>query len=82
MLQVFISFLFVGCSNSDRGSLEQATIFAIGDSIFEWHLGDGQSAPDCVGNQLGQSVYNASISGAKMTSNRRWGIPNQYIEGD
>ena len=73
--------LWMGCVEVDRGTIEDSTIFAIGDSIMEWHLGEG-AIPEQVGEQLGQPVYNAAISGSMMSTGVDWSIPNQYIDGD
>ena len=71
-----------GCFNMDRGSLEEASIIAVGDSVLEWHLWTGRSAPERLGQALDRPVYNAAISGALVTDGVESSIPNQYIEGD
>ena len=78
---LFCSVL-MGCSDMDRGSFEEASIIAVGDSVFEWHLWTGRSAPERLGQALDRPVYNAAISGALVTDGVEESIPNQYIEGD
>lgn len=73
---------FCGCEDADRGSIENAKILAIGDSIFEWHIWNQHSVPEQLGRELGMSVYNNAISGSLITEETPTGIRNQYIEGD
>ena len=77
----FLSLFFVGCGDVDRGSLEQASILAIGDSIFEWHIWNQKSVPEHLDSDLG-TVYNAALSGAMITEEISSGVLNQYKEGD
>ena len=75
--------LGVACiDDSDRGNIETAEIYAIGDSIFDWYVGSGDSAPEKLGKNLNREVYNAAISGAMMTDDSEYAIPNQYQEGN
>lgn len=73
--------LLIGCIEEDRGSIEDSTIYAIGDSVMEWNIGNG-SIPEEVGEMLGQSAYNAAISGSMMSTGEDWSIPNQYVSGN
>ena len=73
---------FCGCEDADRGTIENAKILAIGDSIFEWHIWNQHSVPEQLGRELGISVYNNAISGSLITEETPTGIRNQYIEGD
>ena len=43
--------LLIGCIEEDRGSIEDSTIYAIGDSVMEWNIGNG-SIPEEVGELL------------------------------
>ncbi len=61
--------------DEDRGD-PNGTVLAVGDSVFEWNLGSGQSAPQFAA----EDVYNASIGGTMMTGDDP--IPDQYIEGN
>jgi acyl-CoA thioesterase I len=81
-IELLLPLLF-GCTgkDADRGDIEEAKIFAVGDSIFEWSLGD-LSAPEVVGSQLQKPVYNAAISGAMMSDDSWNSIPNQYQAGN
>ena len=73
----------IGCGDDyERGSLEEARIFSVGDSIFEWNLWERASAPEILGEDLELPVYNAAISGAMMTDDSPHSIPNQYVTGD
>ena len=83
-IYIILTFLmyFCGCEDADRGSIENAKIIAIGDSIFEWHIWNQHSVPEQLGRELGMSVYNNAISGSLITEETPTGIRNQYIEGD
>ena len=61
--------------DEDRGD-PNGTVLAVGDSVFEWNLESGQSAPQFAADD----VYNASIGGTMMTGDDP--IPDQYIEGN
>jgi lysophospholipase L1-like esterase len=78
---VLLTWILLGCSEPDRGSIENSKILAVGDSIFEWGLGE-YSAPEVVGRVLNLPVHNAAISGSMISTNEDWSIPNQYIDGD
>ena len=54
---VFLMY-FCGCEDVDRGSIENAKILAIGDSIFEWHIWNQHSVPE----QLGLNWYSLFIT--------------------
>ena len=77
-------FVAVACSGQheagDRGRLETARIFAVGDSILAWNLESGDSIPQRVGSELDLDVYNAGVSGAQLLSDEP--ISNQYTDGD
>ena len=73
--------ILLACSEPDRGSFEESKIYAVGDSVFEWGLGE-YSAPEVVGKVLNIPVYNAAISGSMISTNEDWSIPNQYEDGD
>ena len=73
--------LWMGCIEEDRGSIEDSTIYAIGDSVMEWNIGNG-SIPEVVGELLGQPAYNAAIGGSMMSTGEDWSIPNQYESGN
>ena len=81
IILVFFTY-FCGCEDVDRGSIKNAKILAIGDSIFEWHIWNQHSVPEQLGRELGISVYNNAISGSLITEETPTGIRNQYIEGD
>lgn len=61
---------------------EDATVVAVGDSIFDWFSEEGASIPDVVGEELGLVTYNASISGTQLGGDDEDSIPNQLPEGD
>ena len=79
---IWLLLSITGCTQVERGSLTDAKIYAIGDSIFEWNLSDQLSAPQEVGRILNQPVYNAAISGSQMTDDSESSIPNQYVSGE
>jgi acyl-CoA thioesterase-1 len=72
---IFVLGIF-GCQSED------SQLLAIGDSMLAWHLEDGVSIPEVVGEQLGLSTENASISGAYLSSGGDSDIPLQYEAGD
>lgn len=72
--------LALACTNPDRGDLETATLYAVGDSILEWHLGDG-SIPEVMAETLGQPMYNAAVSGAHFLDGEGESIPSQLTDG-
>jgi acyl-CoA thioesterase I len=65
----------------NRGDLDDAEMIAIGDSLFEWNMGDG-SIPEVIGESLDRSMYNASVSGSHFLDGGDDAIPDQYISGD
>ena len=77
-----LTTLLYGCGEGERGSLNNAEIFVVGDSAFEWHLWSGRSAPERMGEELNRPIYNAARSGQMLTEGLEYSIPNQYIDGD
>ncbi|MEL6346796.1 MAG: SGNH/GDSL hydrolase family protein [Myxococcota bacterium] len=72
----------LGCTERRRGDLEDAEIYAIGDSIMYWNLEDEASIPHVVGEQLDRPIYNAAIGGTEfLSSEEEEAIPEQYQEG-
>ncbi len=61
-----------------------AAVIVIGDSVMDYHREEQNAIADIISEQLGEPVYNASVSGAYFTSNEgeAMDIRNQYIEGD
>ena len=69
----------VACNKDDFP--EDATMIAVGDSFLDWHHDEAKSIPDVVGDELGEVMGNASISGAMVLGSDEGSIPNQYREG-
>jgi lysophospholipase L1-like esterase len=87
LITLTCSILLLGCGEDElerRPIPEGATIIAIGDSVFEWNIDDGESIPDVIGEELGRVVYNAAISGAYFTDEEGeeplMDIREQYVE--
>lgn len=64
-----------------------AAILALGDSIFEYNSGEGQSIPEVIGRELGIPVVNAARSGALFSNfdasaAEGLDIREQYQDGD
>ena len=78
---MLVMTLLIACIEENRGSIEDSTIYAIGDSVMEWNIGEG-SIPEEVGELLDKSAYNAAIGGSMMSTEEDWSIPNQYEFGD
>lgn len=72
--------LALACTNPDRGDLETASLYAVGDSILEWHLGEG-SIPEVMAEALDQPMYNAAVSGAHFLDGEGESIPSQLSTG-
>lgn len=73
-------FLALACTNPDRGDIETAELYAVGDSILEWHLGDG-SIPEVMAETLGLPMYNAAVSGSHFLDGEGEAIPEQFTAG-
>ena len=70
---MFLGF-FLACAPTDTTN----TLFAVGDSYFDFYADEGKSIPQVAGDVLNMQVQNNSISGALIT----WedGIATQYEE--
>lgn len=76
---IFLGVL--GCA--EEVSLEEAEIFTVGDSIFDWHIRSSQDAPAVLGEEVGRSVFNAAVGGGTMTQmGGESYIPDQYVVGE
>ena len=71
---------FTACNKGDDFP-EDATMLAVGDSFLDWHHDEEKSIPDVVGDEMGEVMGNASISGAMALDSDEGSIPNQYREG-
>lgn len=82
--------LLVGCANANESSTpaRDATILAIGDSIFEYNSLQGDSIPDVVGDVLDSNVHNAARAGAHFSNSDSEAsadgldIRGQYVDGN
>jgi hypothetical protein len=80
---LILGMAVMGCSKeTEEGPPADTDIFAVGDSVFDWHSEDGLSAPDRIGVELGLKVFNASVSGAEMSVDSGRSISDQYVSGD
>lgn len=57
-----------------------ASLVALGDSVFAFHRETDQDIPHVVGRELGVGVYNVSVSGAQITGGDD-PIPDQLPDG-
>lgn len=57
-----------------------ASLVALGDSVFAFHREVDQDIPQVVGDTLGVGVYNVAVSGAQITGGDAQ-IPDQLPEG-
>lgn len=66
---LFLSVLVAGCGSTDAVAPrpDDASILALGDSVFDFYSDDEASIPDVIGEALGQSVWNVSVSGARLS---------------
>ena len=82
MLRLIAVFLALAGS----ASADPRPILVMGDSILDWNRGTGRSVADALGADLGRSVENASMSGARLMPRGFLGrvrsIPAQYARGD
>lgn len=69
-----------GAEGGDGG--DGGTLFAVGDSVMEWNVDEGQSIPEVAAQRAGLGVVNAAISGAMVLDDGEEGIPRQYQSGD
>lgn len=60
---------------------DDARLVAIGDSIFDWNVEGGRSAPDVAGAALGVSMDNLAVGGAEVLGGFA-PIPEQYEDDD
>lgn len=74
MFLLFFSSLF-GCEPGTG-------LLAVGDSVFDYHVEDGESIPEVVASELGIAVQNNAIGGSHLSSNYGEGIPETYETGD
>ncbi|MEM9749172.1 MAG: SGNH/GDSL hydrolase family protein [Actinomycetota bacterium] len=51
-------------TTADLGAARSTTILALGDSILDFHVDDGDSIPDVIGRTLDRPVVNAAVGGA------------------
>jgi len=65
----------------NRGDLDEAELITIGDSLFDWNMGDG-SIPEVIEESLDRPMYNAAIGGSHFLDGGDDAIPDQYISGD
>lgn len=59
---------------------DDASMVAIGDSVFAFHRESGEDIPQVVGDALGIEVYNVAVSGAQLSGGED-PIPAQLPEG-
>lgn len=74
--RLLLLIAFGGCAEPLEGDH-----LALGDSYFEWNREAEASIPDVVGDELGQTVANAAVSGAVLQGAED-AIPTQYEPGD
>ncbi len=80
---VFLALITSSCAPLP-GSKSDARIVMLGDSVFAWWRGTGQSVGDAMSADLDQPVANFSIVSARITQQNpvmkltRLNIPNQF----
>lgn len=76
----------LSCDDDDSETSTESggsgTIYAVGDSVLDFHSWDGASAPEVAGEFAGFDVVNAAESGATVLGEDPEAIPNQYVAGD
>ncbi len=89
ILYAATAFLFCLMSTPQLMAQDKSPkILAIGDSLLAWHKLTGRSIAQTVGKELGVSVTDRSLSGARMiyklpiTGTVGFSIPRQYIRGE
>ena len=92
---LLIPALLVGCVEGEDGETEKikdttdldfsdsldedAELYAIGDSIFDWNVEAGAAVPAVVGEALGRPMTNAAVGGATILGEES--ILEQYEPG-
>ena len=79
LLPVLALLLITGCDLNDIEVPEEDGLLAIGDSMFDWHRGDG-SIPEVVADATGLELFDASVGGAMLTGGFE-SIPAQRVDG-
>ena len=77
-----LTLIFLACTEPYRGDIDNAEIYAVGDSVLDWNVGEG-SVPEVVGETLDRPTYNAAIGGSHfLDDEEQEGIPAQYEDGE
>ncbi|MEM9460633.1 MAG: SGNH/GDSL hydrolase family protein [Myxococcota bacterium] len=67
-------------SGDGNGNGNEGPIYAVGDSVLEFHIDEGGSIPEVAAEVAGYDVVNAALGGAMVLEGENR-IPNQYEPG-